>query len=508
MIPDKASTSIHTYSFWAIVFLFLITLTIRVLLIFFYNSNYGGIDMNVIYGMQQILSGNSLYQNPEAPPYAIMQYTPLFYLLSAGIAQMFSVTADNVQGIYEIARALALICNLLTVWVVSKTIRIQGGDKLSSTLFALPALIILTTHYYVRCDSMHLCFFALAIYALTAWIQSQKSSLLLLMILSTALCIASKQSGVLVAGITGFYLLFLKRSIKYTILYTIGVLICCALILHLSIEGNWILFYQNAVLGLKNGTSTNFLVNMFFSRFFTELIPFYILGGILVWASVRHATKDKQFQFTGIAIALSFLFAVITGLKIGSSSNYFVEYLLLCFIGIPQLLSHSSAQKVIFQRKGKTYTIKTLTWLAIFILLGSKTMGLFGSIYLEKRMISRPYRYENLQALHRYITDTLRIAPHRYVFSNERGFADNIFYKEALMPTKDVVSQVVLSNPEVYNFQSFISGMNQGLIQYIIAPQDNPELNRFQQEIPFLQFDSSRFVPLEEKYGYLIYAFQ
>jgi len=128
----------------------------------------------------------------------------------------------------KVARALALICNLLTVWVVSKTIRIQGGDKLSSTLFALPALMILTTHYYVRCDSMHLCFFALAIYALTAWIQSQKSSLLLLMILSTALCIASKQSGVLVAGITGFYLLFPQAfdKIYHTVHYRCINMLC------------------------------------------------------------------------------------------------------------------------------------------------------------------------------------------------------------------------------------------------------------------------------------------
>lgn len=502
----KSNAASSRKALLAILWLFLLTLLLRVILIFYYNPNYGGIDLNVIYGIQQIVAGNPLYQNPEQPPYAIMQYTPLFYHTVAWVAGIAGISADQVQGIYIIARSCALLFNLLTVLLVAAFLYRQGLSGKRSLLFSLPVLMILTTHYYVRCDSMHLFFFTASLYLMTVWLQKKSFFLLLLMGLSTALCILSKQSGVLVAGIISLYMLVGGKKIIPAFVYGSVVLLSGFFLLRVSIDNDWLAFYQNAVLGLKNGTSLAFLSDMFFSRFFTELIPFYVLGAMMAYTAWKEKAAGTSFVFIVWAAVLSFSFAAITGLKIGSSNNYFVEYLVCCIMAFPLFLKTSLAGQMRFPYLGSITAIR-FAWIALFILIGSKTMGMFTSMYIEKRMVSDPDSYRRAEALHLYMRDSLGIRSGSYVYINQRGFTDNIFYREALMPTKDVISQVALAHPETYQYLSFLSGMNSGLIQYVVTSPDREDINAFQPEIPFVVLDSHAFRRREEKYGFYIYEY-
>ena len=103
---------------------------LRVIIIPWYDNNFGGIEPNVIYGIQRNLQGQPLYQDTASGTYAIIQYTPLWYYFVADVARIVSHTSFrhglDVHGLYVICRVLALVFNMLTVAVCALTLRRLG----------------------------------------------------------------------------------------------------------------------------------------------------------------------------------------------------------------------------------------------------------------------------------------------------------------------------------------------------------------------------------------------
>lgn len=491
------------------VFLFLfftITLLLRLVLLGYYRPDYGGIDMNVIYGIQRMILGQPLYQDPQQPLYGVIQYTPLFYICCSYAGRLLGIDGLDVQSVYVIARSLALICNLMMLGIGALMLRSWYFSRQQALAFSLPLLMMLTTHYYQRGDSMHLFFFAASMYMLVLFIRSGAWYYILAAALCSACCIVSKQSGMLCAGIIGCYLLFAEPKIRYALLYGSGFLLFTLLLLQLCIHGNWSGLYANAWLGLKNGISLDFLYTIFISQFYYDLIPCYFLGGIIVYTAFRKS-KDRQFRFLATGAGLSFLFAVVTGLKIGSSNNYFTEFLFFVLLALPWLLYRDFAQLFLFRIRNYKVTIRRYGFIALIILVASKTLGFFTSMYLERRLVSEPERYARDQQLFRYFRDQLHIRPGEYIYFNESSFLNNIFIGYSILPTKDVVSQVYRCNPDTYDYSRFTAAMNTGLVRYVVVPEGDYTINRFAEELAFVRFDPERFRPLASIAGYRVYRF-
>src|SRR5687767_7872142 len=92
---------------------FLAFFAYRVSLLFLPTPDLGGVENNVIYFIQRLITGESLYSNPSNPPYAIAQYGPIYYYVCAAIAKIFGVGADDVLNVFISSRVLSLICNVL-----------------------------------------------------------------------------------------------------------------------------------------------------------------------------------------------------------------------------------------------------------------------------------------------------------------------------------------------------------------------------------------------------------
>jgi hypothetical protein len=45
-----------------------------------------GVEQNVIFGIQRLVSGDKLYANPEQAPFSSILYSPLYYILTAKAA--------------------------------------------------------------------------------------------------------------------------------------------------------------------------------------------------------------------------------------------------------------------------------------------------------------------------------------------------------------------------------------------------------------------------------------
>lgn len=490
-----------------IIVLFLITFFLRMVLAGYYNSNYGGIEQNVIYGIQRIILGQPLYQDPSGGTYAVMQYTPLYYYFIAGIAKAGNIYANNVQAIYELCRLLALLFNLFTLFIIALIIRMWGYRRSTSIVFAMPLLPALTAHYFTRGDSMHLFLFAAALYAYLLYNRSGQIRHILIAALFTAGCIMVKQSGVLVAGIIGFCLLFSDRKYLVTVLYSGCTAGFAYLIAAACVHGDWHSFYQNACLGLKNGTDLSFLVLIFTSQFFLDMVPCYILGGVMVWLALRKK-NEPVFRVLATGAALSFLFAAVTGLKIGSSNNYFTEFLLFVITAMPYLLQSEQSERILITISGWPLTVQRFTFIALLILTSSKTIGFFTAVYIDKSI--KNYRDEYLREEGFYSgmkKKGFECRNGEYIFFTDRQFFDNIFIGHSIIPNKDVVMQVYAAGKTTYDYSAFINGMNSGMIKYIVTDESKQNINEWEHSIPFIHFDTSRFKWITTENGISLYAY-
>lgn len=486
--------------------LFGLVLITRIVLITYYNADLGGLDMNVIYGIQRIVGHEPLYQNPAQPTYAIMQYAPAFYYAAAGVIKTLHIGARDVYQIYVVTRVLSLLFNLLTVVIAARIIRMGGFSVRRAWTFALPVLIILTFEHYTRVDSLHLLFFVTTMYFTLRYLQTNNWWEILFAALMAGCCIMSKQSGVLAVGIVSFYMLFVERRYLAGLLFPVLSLVFAGLIAWRYVGNNWQAAYQNAYLGLKNGIDFSWLYVIFTSQFYYDLILCYFVGGILVWLAFRKAT-DRYLRFIATGAALSFLFALVTGLKVGSGNNYFTEFLFFCLCGLPWLLRPAYRSCRLFRFGKRTLTIGTFALIAFFILITSKTMGLTSSVYIERWIKNKKEVYHHQQKLFEYFAQNSLLQRGTYVYFANRDFLDNLFINYSLLPTKDVITQVYRTDTSTFDYSKLIEGMSKGMIKYVVVPAEYNSVNNKDEEIPFVHFDESRFRLLTQVEGFSIYQF-
>lgn len=486
-----------------IIVLFLLTLLARIVLICYDHPNYGGIDMNVIYGIQRLLAGEALYQDPSVPGYGIIQYSPLFYEASAALGRLFQIGHLDVAAVYRITRILALFCNLCSMGLMMAILRHCGLAWRTTITYSLPLLLIVTMEYYTRPDSMHLLFFIASMYAALRLLRSNQWIWVFTAAFLAACSVMSKQSGALAIGIIAFHLFFIRKQFVKAIVFGLASVAFVAGIIWLSTGGDWLHFYQNAYLGLKNGIGWDWLYTIFISQFYYDLILCYFLGGILVYAAFKsHA--DTEFQFIATGAALSFLFAVVTGLKIGSGNNYFTEFIFFVICGLPLLLRNEASEIQLFKIGKFRLSLGRFGMIAFFILVSSKTLGLCSSIFIERWVRNKHENYVQQEKLLQYFKDSIKIQKGQYIYFSEREFLDNLFFGYTLLPTKDVTTQVYRTDPKTFNYEPLIQSLSSGAIQFVVTRSKSP--NAENEEIPFMKFDDEKFEFLAEKEGYSIFV--
>ena len=141
--------------------IFILFLAYRIMVVIYPQPDAGGVEGNVVYFIQHILDGQSLYTDPELPPYAIAQYTPLYYYLVAAISKLCAVSADNVAGIFITSRVVSLILNLCLVAVIYKIAKkyFEAGRS-ASLIVGFISFIFLEITSFSRPDSLyHFLFF-------------------------------------------------------------------------------------------------------------------------------------------------------------------------------------------------------------------------------------------------------------------------------------------------------------------------------------------------------------
>ena len=485
------------------------TLGLRLFLIFNYFPEIGGIESNVIYSLQRILAGYPLYTDPEAPPYSITQYTPLYYGIAWTVGKIFQVDPSNVHAVYVLSRSLSLLFNLLfslvTVLILYRIFKI---NRLFCAVAFTYALVFLDEESYSRPDSLYNLMVLTTILFFLKFLQknTRRERYLLLSSALSILTIFTKQSGIYIPIVLVFFTLFYVKSIRWALLSILTMAVSFGVLLFLCSGGDLNVFWQNTVQGVNNGVSLNWFAERIMIEHFQKERWINILGlflSLFFWA--KGSTPAQQ--FLGIATLASFTFALVTSVKIGAAPNYFTEFITLTIVlAIVFIVQHDSIFSDNQTIARKSYKPLVYLLLVIFTLpprLAGKYVKKVGQMAHTGQQL-----YEDNHAIAEYLyqEESITAEDQVLVTTHVQDYLNKFLYRNVIFPQKEIV----VTNPlGTYDYSAFRKGIQDGSVEYVIASvaEDHVDIinSKVVIDFSFIGTDFSGFSAIEEVNGYVIF---
>lgn len=320
--------------FLVILICFLSVLFIRIRLINVYTQNIGGMEQNVIFSIQTLASGTSLYTNPEKPLYSITQYSPLYFHILAFTGKAAGLDpAETIQW-YRLSRFVSLLLNLLLLVVVYCILKLfKSGSKLIDIGLPLMLFIFFEQQDYSRPDSMYHLFFALTILFFFKTILNKQTAISLALTgVSLALALFSKQNGAFLLVLITTFLVFTSAVRKKLPWFFISFLATVLVLYFLFLSEGKEFLWKNLYLSVMNGLDLRWAIKLYFLAAFPRFVLFFLTFILLLlfWKELNSPVE----KLTTISAVYYLAIALFSGLKWGSGTNYFFEFCLLLIPGM------------------------------------------------------------------------------------------------------------------------------------------------------------------------------
>jgi hypothetical protein len=463
-------------------------LSIRWAMLFQHRTELGGVEHNVIHGIQKLVLGETLYEDPEAPPFDVIQYTPAYHVLCAGIAKSLGIEGHDARSIYILSRAVSLFFNVLTCWFVYRGCRVAGAAQWTSLFAAGLTLGAYWEQFFTRMDSLAAAATFAAFYHLLRWQVDQRSGQLVLCGALATLAFLAKQSGLVALALPVLYLLLDRqwRALR-VLLPTIAIGLCVGFAAMFIWLGTPWAIYQNAVVGLTNGFSRELFQALFAPSMYKYFLGWHILGAIIIWRGVR--SPVLALRFLALAIPFSLAFALVTGLKYGSRLNYLHESLTLTFMGAAVLLP-----QVRTSAWSKAVTWATIGYGLLFVAFRTNSIR---ALYnggepdaLQARIL------QDDAAVRDVLVNDLHLKADEKVFITYREYLEHFLVGQSMLTQKDIVQY---SKTRLFNYTRFHQAMRDGTVRFVIT--DAPP-----GPITYLDSTYTGWEPVREVKGRTIYA--
>ncbi|MBN8824106.1 MULTISPECIES: hypothetical protein [unclassified Spirosoma] len=444
----------------------LITLIIRYRLIFLTNSDIGGIESNVIYAIQRFLAGYPLYSNPEIAPYSITQYSPFYYRVVGTVCKLASLNPDHPIEIYRASRVVSLCANLLFAFLLFGIGRIFQLKLKTALAVSVIAFVLLPPQTYSRPDSIYILFVLATLYTGTRSIQDgspkARTGWLIVAVLTTALAIATKQSGIVLPAIlTSFYLVWSRQWLKALIVGGCSSLLGLLLLVGFMPEHDLHLLYTNIVTGVSQGLDwTSYKVNIFDHY----LRPYGLHNAFGLALSIWLLRRTKlEHKWLGWFTLLLFGFALLTSLKQGSALNYFAE-----FIALTGLIVAIWLQTFLDTSNGRQIGLGILIFSAVFWAVIPNISNFNWPLALRRDALSENPYYEQKRVAD-YITDSLHLQPTDAVFITNYNYCylNGLLYRNCILPQQEIV--MVMYHRHELSYAAFDKQIREGKIRFLIT---------------------------------------
>ena len=187
---------------------------LRCCLVLSYQSDLEGIEEFQVILVQTTLNSGSPYTSLQDAPCLGVPYTPLYYHLNAGIIRTLGLT-ESIEpiGIYRVGRALNLLFNLITVFVVFLIGRTLKLSVTRSLILGSIYFVFLTFHHFaIRPDSLRILLSAASILFLLKAVTSAKTTKPFAIAgILAALAAFAKLDSLQILAAAGLYFLFVDR---------------------------------------------------------------------------------------------------------------------------------------------------------------------------------------------------------------------------------------------------------------------------------------------------------
>lgn len=474
---DPYKKGFYFLSFCAFVFM----LSYRLILAFYPTPNTGGAENNIIYFVQRILSGQTIYSDPSEAPYAIAQYTPLYYYLLAALAKLTATSPDDVLKLFVINRITSLFLHLSLSFFAG--LALKRLTKLD-TNFALVTgfLVFVFLQPSSRPDNLSILLWFCSLWFFVRSLDVEKfprpGKHYWLSAIFGILAVLAKQSAITILLLIPGWLIF-KRSYWQALYY---LSIAAALGMMVMIMGS--IFYdidiafKNIVCGIDNGTSLSYYASVFLGYYGENifLLAVAVVIGFLLW--------DRNDSFSRLLVwmmAGQFLLSNIFGLKVGSGTNYLMEWLVLVVIGT-SLCAERLKEMLAIIRPRLAHILLSLA--VIFYIVPA-----INSLYWYSRKANfKSSKQDFLEE--KAVADYVNAGgseDHYYVLttvSTPGSYLSNLCRERLLMPQSDIINTVY--DRHVFDYSRLRTQIENGEVRYIVTKQSSDTIH-------FLDFQLSNY---------------
>jgi hypothetical protein len=474
---------------WACIFL--VNLLYKIQLANTHAPDLGGFERNVIWGIQQVLSGKPLYQSPEKEPFAFVQYMPLYYQLQAGLAKMLGIGASQSLAIYKLARWTNLLFSLGSPFLLGfSAYRFFGVSKSVSIPLSFFSFCLMDQFAISgRPDSLKLFLFQALVFILLLFPEKKKRIVFPLAILLSAAAFLTKQDGLIFSGILPLVLLIQRqwKDLALSVLSILFLLISAPLFLEWNSAGA---FFANTAGGLKNGLSISWFLGAF-GNFFSLHGVLFSLAMVLSLEFVFE--KNWKLQVLAAAFACSFFPPLLFALKFGSGTNYFSEALFISLLIVSILLKRWADISLAFPRASQFLFGAILG--ALFFYTPIMRWGISIFLNQESRLIQS---YQEQKTISEKLKTEMK-TDEKVLILTPKQWQDHLtclLHDKVICPQRDVSLQV-FNATGFQKFKALESSLGEGNTSWLITENN--------QKPAFLELQLSNFKPVWKSNGFQVW---
>lgn len=348
---------------------------VRLRLVFSYSLDLIGLEYYFTHIVQQILTNQAIYPDPETLPYANCLYTPVYFYCCSAATYFFKLNIqDDIFKLMVIGR---MICYLLVLGQLFYLIRLS--KRFTSSVFlhiiivTLYVLLITEHMYAVRPDAMKIFFFIVFLFHFTKYnFYSNKLIDAIICVAAATFAVYSKQDIAIYISVCFIVAFIIIRSKKIFYLFLSFIFCClislviCVLIFGKDIFQNIILFNIQSVSNLMSSYNM-----IFFAISISRTFPFLFISVINFNKLRKSGSEHTAEKFIVITSILLYFAAHISMSRAGSNLNYTYELLILLVLNIPIFVKLHT--EIILLHKKKLTTL--LVFFIILLFLSNSSIG-------------------------------------------------------------------------------------------------------------------------------------
>lgn len=440
--------------------IFLTMFVFRVMLLFSYTPDLGGVENTFVYSIQKMLIGKPLYSNPEDFNFDITQYTPVFYYFLYVFYKLLGLQAgEDLMTIYIVGRSIVLLINCLTIYFIYHlAVKRLAINPRISLIIAIFSFVYLTANSLaIKSDALfHLVFLLFGHFTLK-YIETNVLRYLFYASLIACLSIFVKQSGIQlpIILVDFFFLHFQWKGLTWAVIF-LAILIVPSFTIFDAVYGA--AFWQNTFGGVISTIDWLSYYKLWINHIFPNFQILFIGSFFLIFVYFNPQTMIKE-KFLIILSVGSFLFAAATATRRGAGANYFADFVhiaLLCFAYFGQ-----AAFQYLEKRKSKITQYSHLLLLsAVIVLLPYKLINNY--FHFAHFDIAYKNNYQQASEVANFLKQELKGKTHAYFFSFD-AHLNNLLVENSLLPNNDIFYFGV-----IYDYTRFKEGVANGKIAYIV----------------------------------------